>query len=193
MGRSFTFAKGKEVYKIKNIMRYCKTKIYAMPVPSRNDVNQIRIERAMNKIETIIEEEDLTSMTNAIEKQINTSKHTAMDIAAAFLKMYMGQLNDNSDSNTKYALDNTRAEEEGMTRLFINIGKAQKVKAKDILGAIAGEANIPGKLVGAIDLYDKYTFVEVPKENAAKVLAAMKNVKIKGKIIHIEPANAKCE
>ncbi len=193
MGRSFTFAKGKEVYKIKNIMRYCKTKIYAMPVPSRNDVNQIRIERAMNKIETIIEEEDLTSMTNAIEKQINTSKHTAMDIAAAFLKMYMGQLNDNSDSNTKYALDNTRAEEEGMTRFFINIGKAQKVKAKDILGAIAGEANIPGKLVGAIDLYDKYTFVEVPKENAAKVLAAMKNVKIKGKIIHIEPANAKCE
>ena len=53
-----------------------------------------------------------------------------------------------------------------MVRLFINIGKAQKVRAKDILGAIAGEANIPGKLVGAIDLYDKYTFVEVPKESA---------------------------
>ncbi|MDE6220397.1 MAG: DbpA RNA binding domain-containing protein, partial [Lachnospiraceae bacterium] len=81
--------------------------------------------------------------------------------------------------------------EEGMARLFINIGKAQKVKAKDILGAIAGEANIPGKLVGAIDLYDKYTFVEVPKENAADVLAAMKNVRIKGKAISIEPANAK--
>ena len=45
--------------------------------------------------------------------------------------------------------------------------------------------------MGAIDLYDKYTFVEVPKENAADVLAAMKNVKIKGKTINIEPANAK--
>ena len=78
-----------------------------------------------------------------------------------------------------------------MARLFINIGKAQKVKAKDILGAIAGEANIPGKLVGAIDLYDKYTFVEVPKEHARAVLKAMKNVKIKGKAINIEPANAK--
>ena len=75
--------------------------------------------------------------------------------------------------------------------LFINIGKAQKVKAKDILGAIAGEANIPGKLVGAIDLYDKYTFVEVPKEHARAVLKAMKNVKIKGKAINIEPANAR--
>ena len=61
-----------------------------------------------------------------------------------------------SDASVEYTFDNTGAEEEGMARLFINIGKAQKVKAKDILGAIAGEANIPGKLVGAIDLYDKY-------------------------------------
>lgn len=192
-GRSFTFVKGKEVYKLKDIMRYCKTKIYAMPVPSLNDVNQIRIQKVMDRIENVIEEEDLTSMINTIEKQINESDYTAMDIAAAFLKMYMGQPNDSSDSDAEYVFDNTGAEEEGMARLFINIGKAQKVKAKDILGAIAGEANIPGKLVGAIDLYDKYTFVEVPKENAAEVLAAMKNVKIKGKMINIEPANAKCE
>lgn len=191
-GRSFTFVKGKEVYKLKDIMRYCKTKIYAMPVPSLNDVNQIKIEKVMDKIGTIIEEEDLTSMINMIEKQVNESDYTAMDIAAAFLKMYMGQINDGGadTENSEYDFDNTGAEE-GMARLFINIGKAQKIKAKDILGAIAGEANIPGKLVGAIDLYDKYTFVEVPKENAADVLKAMKNVKIKGKAINIEPANAK--
>jgi ATP-dependent RNA helicase DeaD len=195
-GRSFTFVKGKEVYKLKDIMRYCKTKILAMPVPSLNDVNQIKIEKVMDKIAAIIEEEDLTAMINTIEEQVNESDYTAMDIAAAFLKMYMGQLNegneaDESGTNGGYDFDNTGAEEEGMARLFINIGKAQKVRAKDILGAIAGEANIPGKLVGAIDLYDKYTFVEVPKENASAVLKAMKNVKIKGKAINIEPANAK--
>ncbi len=192
-GRSFTFVKGKEVYKLKDIMRYCKTKIYAMPVPSLNDVNQIKIEKVMEKIGNIIEEEDLTYMINTIENQVNESDYTAMDIAAAFLKMYMGQLNEGNEAesgNEHYDFDNTGAEE-GMARLFINIGKAQKVKPKDILGAIAGEANIPGNLVGAIDLYDKYTFVEVPKENAAAVLKAMKNVKIKGKAINIEPANAK--
>lgn len=191
-GRSFTFVRGKEVYKLKDIMRYCKTKIYAMPVPSLNDVNQVRVEKIMDKIGTIIEEEDLTSMINMIEHQINESDYTAMDIAAAFLKMYMGEQTQNSEATYGgYNLDNTGAEEEGMARLFINIGKAQKVKAKDILGAIAGETNIPGNLVGAIDLFDKYTFVEVPKENAPEVLKAMKNVKIKGKTINIEPANGK--
>ena len=193
-GRSFTFVKGKEVYKLKDIMRYCKTKILAMKVPSLNDVNQVKMEKLMDKISTIIEEEDLTRMINMIEEQVNEADYTAMDIAAAFLKMYLGQNEAPEEEDTKdggFDFDNTGAEEEGMARLFINIGKAQKVKAKDILGAIAGEANIPGKLVGAIDLYDKYTFVEVPKEHARAVMKAMKNVKIKGKAINIEPANAR--
>ena len=192
-GRSFTFVRGKEVYKLKDIMRYCKTKIYAMPIPSLNDVNQIKIEKIIDQIDTIIEEEDLAAMINTIERHINESDFTAMDIAAAFLKMYMGEQQQNSEASMYggYNFDNTGAEEEGMARLFINIGKAQKVKPKDILGAIAGEANMPGNLVGAIDLFDKYTFVEVPKENALEVLRAMKNVKIKGKTINIEPANGK--
>ena len=54
----------------------------------------------------------------------------------------------------------TGAEEEGMLRLFINIGKSQHIRPGDILGAVAGEAKIPGNLVGAIDMYDNYTFVE---------------------------------
>ena len=191
-GRSFAFIKGKEVYKLKDIMRYCKTKIYAMPVPSLYDVNQMKMEKIMEKVATTIEEEDLTQMINMIEGQVNEADYTAMDIAAAFLKMYLGQNEANEEyKDSQFDFDNTGAEEEGMARLFINIGKAQKVKAKDILGAIAGEANLPGKLVGAIDLYDKYTFVEVPKENARDVLEAMKNVKIKGKSINIEPANAR--
>lgn len=40
-------------------------------------------------------------------------------------------------------------------------------------------------------MYDKYTFVEVPCEYGKEVLQAMKNVKIKGKSISIEPANSK--
>ena len=75
--------------------------------------------------------------------------------------------------------------------LKINVGRNQRVQAKDILGAIAGEAGIPGKLVGTIDIYDKYTFVEVPKQNAKKVLEKMKDIKIKGNKINIEKANRK--
>ena len=48
-----------------------------------------------------------------------------------------------------------------------------------------------GRLVGAIDMYDKYTFVEVPGEYALDVIEAMKNAKIKGKNVNVEPAKAR--
>ena len=80
---------------------------------------------------------------------------------------------ENDRENGEIDWDNTGAEE-GMVRLFINIGKKDRVKPGDILGAIAGESGMPGKLVGAIDMYDKYTFVEVPREYGKEVLEAMK-------------------
>ncbi len=190
-GRSFTFVKGKEVYKLKDIQRYCKTKILAQKVPSMEDVVQVRLEKIMDHIGTIIEEEDLSSMVNMVESQVNESDYTAMDIAAAFLKMaLLGEEENAQNSMENFEFGDTGAEE-GMVRLFINIGKKQHVKPGDILGAITGESGMPGKLVGAIDMYDKYTFVEVPREYGKEVLKAMSNSKIKGKSINIEPANQK--
>lgn len=190
-GRSFTFVKGKEVYKLKDIQRYCKTKILAQKIPSMEDVVQVRLEKIMDHIGTVIEEEDLTSMVNMIEKQVNESDYTAMDIAAAFLKLaLLGEEENAQKSMENFEFGDTGAEE-GMVRLFINIGKKQHVRPGDILGAIAGESGMSGDLVGAIDMYDKYTFVEVPREYGKEVLRAMSNSKIKGKSINIEPANQK--
>lgn len=189
-GQAFTFVKGKEVYKLKEIQRYCKTKILAKPIPSMDDVAQIKLEKIMNHIGNVIEEEDLSKSIDALEQYINDSDYTAMDIAAAFLKLATRDKEEQPAVQEAFNFNNTGAEE-GMVRLFINIGKKENVRPGDVLGAIAGESGIPGKLVGAIDMYDKYTFVEVPSEYGREVLLAMNNVKIKGKSINIEPANQK--
>lgn len=193
-GLAFSFIRGKEVYKLKDIQRYCKTKIKAIPVPSLNDVTQTRVDNLFKDLNQMIEEEDLTKMISILEKKINDEDYTAMDVAAAFLKTYL---------NAKESADGTAngkngnadfgdtGAEAGMVRLFINIGKKQRCTPGNILGAIAGESGIQGNLVGSIDMFDNYTFVEVPKDVANDVLLAMKNVKIKGKAVHIEPANRK--
>lgn len=188
-GQAFSFVKGKEVYKIKDIQRYCKTKILAKPIPTMDDVAHIKQEKIMNHIGNVIEEEDLSGIIDTLEQYINESDYTAMDIAAAFLKLAMGE-KEEQPAPAELNFGDTGAEE-GMVRLFINIGKKENVKPGDVLGAIAGESGIPGKVVGAIDMYDKYTFVEVPREYGRDVLLAMSNVKIKGKPISIEPANMK--
>ncbi len=188
-GRSFTFVVGKEVYKLKDIQRYCKTKIIEQSIPSINDVANTKAEKILDRIHTIIENEDLSKLIDIVEQKINKEEYTSMDVAAAFLRLSMGE--DSEQVEESYQDYGDTGAEAGMVRLFINIGKKQNTRPGDILGAIAGETGMPGKLIGSIDMYDKYTFVEVPREHAAEVINVMKNAKIKGKSINIEPANKK--
>lgn len=191
-GKAFTLVVGKEVYKLRDIQRYCKTKIKLQPIPSLNDVTEVKAEKILDKMYNIMENEDLSRMIDLIESRINEEeKYTSLDLAAAFLKHMMGsERTESDDMNAGDNFGDTGAEE-GMVRLFINLGKKQRITPGDILGAIAGETGIPGKLIGTIDMYDKYTFVEVPREYASDVIQTMKSAKIKGKSLNIEPANRK--
>ena len=221
-GIAFSFVVGREVYKLRDIQRYCKTRIIPQAIPSLDDITEIKAEKIMDQVKETINNVDLTKMIQVIEQKLVEEDYTAMDVAAALLKIAMGEENEDIaesghlapslDELDRYGRDNRgrggrnngrrdggrgsrggRDERNGngMARLFINIGKNQNVRPGDILGAIAGESGIPGRMVGSIDMYDKYTFVEVPEENAESVLKAMNNAKIKGKNIRMEVAGSK--
>ena len=221
-GIAFSFVVGREVYKLRDIQRYCKTRIIPQAIPSLDDITEIKAEKIMDQVKETINNVDLTKMIQVIEQKLVEEDYTAMDVAAALLKIAMGEENEDIaesghlapslDELDRYGRDNRgrggrnngrrdggrgnrggRDERNGngMARLFINIGKNRNVRPGDILGAIAGESGIPGRMVGSIDMYDKYTFVEVPEENAESVLKAMKNAKIKGKNIRMEVAGSK--
>ncbi|RYC71267.1 DEAD/DEAH box helicase [Spirosoma sordidisoli] len=81
-----------------------------------------------------------------------------------------------------------REREANMTRLMVTIGRKDYVRPGDIVGAIAGEANIPGNTIGSIDIFDKYTYVDVPKDVANRVVDAMEGNTIKGRRVNIEIA-----
>ena len=189
-GRAFSFVVGREIYKLKDIMRFCKTKVQLQPIPSLNDVSAIKAEKIMDRVIEVIENNELEEMIRIIEDKVNEYDISSLEVAAAFLKMQMGDSDASLEQEKGMEFGDTGAEA-GMVRLFINLGKKQKVRPGDILGAIAGETGMPGKLIGSIDMYDKYTFVEVPREYAAEVIQVMKNAKIKGKSINVEPANKK--
>lgn len=188
-GMALSFISGKEVYKLKDIERYCKTKILAKPVPSLDDVKNTKLDSMFDKIRQTIEEGGLTDMVNLVEEHVNQEEYTSMDMAAALLKMLIGDTLDREDEVEEFHFD-TDKDDSRMVRLFINIGKKDKIKPANILGAIAGESGMPGKLVGAIDMMDNYTFVDVPAIHAEKILKAMNdNVQIKGRRVNVEKAN----
>ena len=79
-----------------------------------------------------------------------------------------------------------RGRDANMARLFLNLGKKDRIRPNDIVGAIAGEAGIPGRNIGGIDIYDNFSFVDVPKGDADHVIKTMKHNTIKGKPVNME-------
>lgn len=184
-GRAFTLVVGKEIYKLKDIQRYCKTKIRRQPIPSVNDVAAIKVEKLLEQAGELIATDGLGRMMDLLEEYLDGSDYSATEMAAALLAMQLGETS--TQTLPKEEFGDTGAEP-GMVRMFMNIGKKDRVRIGDILGAVAGESGMEGALVGTIDMYDNFSFVEVPQEYAAAVLEAMNHSKIKGRRVNMEPA-----
>jgi ATP-dependent RNA helicase DeaD len=73
-------------------------------------------------------------------------------------------------------------------RVFLNIGKNQKATPGDIVGAICGEAGIDSGMIGSIDMFENFTFVDIDKNAVENVIESMRGAAIKGKKINIEIA-----
>ncbi|MDR0880050.1 MAG: DEAD/DEAH box helicase [Clostridioides sp.] len=197
-GMSFSFVFGKDIRKMKDIERYTKSKLIKHSIPTISDVEEKKVGAFFDQVKETLTAGNLNKQMGWIEDFCEGSEdYSTMDIAAALLKLSLGdelkeeivEEKPRRDYGDRSRGDRKVVAQNGMIRLFINVGRNQRVQAKDIVGAIAGEAGIPGKLVGSIDIYDKYTFVEVPKKNAKTVLEKMKDIKIKGNKINIEKAN----
>jgi len=191
-GRAFTFVVGRDIYKIKDIQKYTNAKIKLQKVPSAVDVAEVKTSLVLEKIKGAIDEGHLEHYVNLVERIIDED-YTSLDVAAALLKLSMDEKPREEPAREparETDMKDTGAEA-GMVRFFMNIGSKQRVQAKDIVGTIAGVTNIPGKAIGAIDVFDEYTFVEVSKEFAKDIQRAMKDIKIKGRRINIEIANPK--
>ena len=198
-GVSFSFVFGKEMRKMRDIERYTKAKLVKHSIPSVADVEEKKVSAFFKQVKGIMDEGNLTKQLQWLESFSNESDVEIIDVAAALVKLALGDeekeeiieepSRDRSRRDRRDRKGSDTGAKEGMVRLFINVGRSQRVQAKDRLGAIAGEAGISGKLIGTIDIYDKYTFVEVPKQNVKKVLESVKDIKIKGNKVNIEKAN----
>ena len=73
-------------------------------------------------------------------------------------------------------------------RLFIDAGRQHGVRPADIVGAVAGEADIPGEAIGAIDIYERFTFVEVPAAYAEQVVERMRGTTLRSRRVTVKLA-----
>ena len=76
-------------------------------------------------------------------------------------------------------------------RIYIGIGSTKKISPRHILAAILQESTIDKKYVGEIDIFDRFSFVEIPLDFVDEVVEALNDKKIKGTKVTVEVAKPK--
>ena len=72
-----------------------------------------------------------------------------------------------------------------VARLWVGAGRKAKMRPGDLVGAIANEVGIDAGVIGAIQIADGYSTVEVPEEIAEDIIHALRNTTIKGRKVMI--------
>jgi ATP-dependent RNA helicase DeaD len=173
----------REQRQLRALEHYTGQRIERMTPPTQADIAARRIELFKEQLLRVVEQEELDLYVTLVQEVANESGHDIAEIAAAAARLARGD---------KPLLVAAQAEpvvvtppEDGMVRLFMDVGRKNGLRPTDIVGAIANEAGIPGKVIGAIDIYDHYAFVEIPAEYQEQVLKSMQRVRIRNQGVRL--------
>jgi ATP-dependent RNA helicase DeaD len=190
-GTAITLVTPREARWVRSIERFTKATIEPRRLPTAKDVNERRREVLKSMVLEVLKDED--SFSAYLDPIRDLAKdHDGVDIAAAVLKLYATET---GRSTTETQKDDDVASfspapggrnDSGMVRLFVNIGRNYHVRPQDLVGAIANEANVPGRSIGAIDILDTYSFVDVPQDAAQRVIEALNKASVKGRPVNVE-------
>jgi ATP-dependent RNA helicase DeaD len=197
-GVAITLAEPRELRMIKTIERVTGRRIPVQTLPTVADLRNRRLELTRAALRESLLEDGLERFRVVVEPL--AEEFGVVEVALAAVKLAheaTGTADDEEDipEVAPQASDDRgdrrgpggrerrggRAVREGMTRLYVGTGRAAGIRPQDLVGAIAGESRLTGRDIGAIEIADRFSLVEVPESAADEVIAALKGSSIKGR------------
>lgn len=188
-GISYSFVFGRDFYKIKDIQRYTKSVIHPMQPPTIADIEEARFEEAVNQVREVLSKGGYEKYATAVEKILEGAEDaTSFEVASALFQLaFSGQertyeASELDDPAQRYRRD-------GMVRLFLGVGAADRIEPRNIVQGIASRSSLSGKQLGAIDIRRQFTYVEIPADRADEVVHALRDFTFHGRRVPVELAS----
>jgi ATP-dependent RNA helicase DeaD len=204
-GVAITLAETREHRLLRNIESHTKRKISIESVPTAHDLRARRLELTSVAVEEALESGGLEKYRTLVESL--GVKYDIVDLAAAAVKLAdqarggdlkeepeipviaamppVLTLRKSGSRSTKSAPDRLRTDSGDMTRIWIGVGRTSRIGPGDLVGAIANEARINSREIGAIDIADNFSIVEINSAVSADVIKALRGKKIRGAKISV--------
>jgi ATP-dependent RNA helicase DeaD len=197
-GVAITLAEPREHRMLKAIERQTKQRINVEKVPTVADLRARRLELTRAALQESVLSDDLERFRVVVESL--TDEFDLMEVALAAVKLAHESSPEADEEDIPEVATPTRrgrgtdvrpdgrpdgrrgrAQSAGMTRVYVGLGRSAGVRPQDLVGAITGETRLSGRDVGAIEIADRFSLVEVPEAAADEVIAALRGTTIKGK------------
>ncbi len=188
MGKAILFVTPRQQRMKRDIENYTKQHIEPFRMPTQADVASRRVAVLKERLLDTLAKQDLELYLSLVEELAEECGCDIAEIAAAATFLAVGDkpLQVKVQPKPEQLVKQWNTE---MTRLFVEVGRRDGVSAGDIVGAIANEGNVPGKAIGAIDIYDRFTLVDVPSEFTEQVLGQMRNSRIRSQKANVRVAD----
>ena len=201
-GVAITLAESREHRQLRSIEQLTRQRIQVEPVPTVMDLRAQRLESTRATLREILLGGDLDSYRVAVESLAD--EFDVMDIATAAVKLAHEADGARSEVEIPALAPTAEKPRRGaprmgaprkraprgraapsVTRLYIGLGRRAGVRPQDLVGAIANEARIDARGIGAIDITDRFSVVEVPDEAADEIIHALSGTTIRGKRVSV--------
>jgi len=202
-GKAILFVAPRERRMLKTIERITRQPIEPMMLPSAKIINEQRIINFKQRITNTLENQDLTIFEELVLSYQKEHEVDAFKIASSLALMAQGTepllLNEKEINQPKFDSDNKNKisisisadplkdnPSVQMRRYRIAVGRKDNIKPGNILGAIANEAEISSAFIGAIQIFQDFTTVDLPDEMPKETLQILKNTRVFDKKLNME-------
>lgn len=197
-GAAYTIISGrKQFYELRDISKFIKADIARAELPSKEEIINRKADRVKAKIIKDCESGKYDMYYAEVARLMNENDLTAEDIAAALLGMRIAKETSNIPDIGFVAPREDSRKKGGRgaktVKLEISAGRSSRLAPNFILGALVDATGMPGKSFGKIDIFDRFTTVEVPEADREHILESMTGTKINGQKITIKPYEGRNE
>jgi ATP-dependent RNA helicase DeaD len=194
-GTAITLAEPREHRLLRTIEQLTKQKIEVATVPTVADLRARRLELTRATLREHLVAGDLDDVRVVVQSLAD--EFDLLDVAAAAVKMAHAATAADADKGEDVKIESPGAvrlettrrhagERDGNTvRLFVGAGRRSGIRPADLVGAIAGEAGVPASALGAIEIADAFSLVEVPDELADRIITAMRKATLRGQKVTV--------
>jgi ATP-dependent RNA helicase DeaD len=185
-GVAITLAEPREHRLLRSIEQLTRQRIAVEQLPTVLDVRAKRLELTRSALREALVEGELDQFRVVVEAL--AGEFDVMDVAAAAVKLAHHAGDAAATEAAAEAVASAppeaprgAARTPGMVRIFIGAGRMAKMRPADLVGAIVNEAGVDAGVIGAIEIADRYSTVELPEELADRVIRALRQATVKGK------------